>query len=316
MIRFTLLSTVFCAYAIGVLFCQSATAGAMQLTQALMLLDVNDDSVFDEQDTDIDLAFGLTSSEVMGTTTADVDGSTAGSNYDYTFDAAAAVTDFGGVELSALLTGNGPNTSIDLLSAAIVMTDEYANASNIAQHVSARVAVNPATIELDDAVNSLAAYQVVLLADNLGNVDATEDENDLLDLLGGDINDFDVFEMGTAIVQTDAAGNASFAETGFDLGGSYDPAERLLEVPFSVQHFELGTLEPGDRMVIAAFAAVQLTMGSGDSMTAQVSGGPSTTPLLDVRLAPVPEPASCLLLATGPLLMMAVGRRRSPRRGC
>lgn len=302
--------TIVSACLLGMLSAHTASAGALQLAASISFLNVPNGPM--EQDDDVDLAFGLTVNDVVGTTVADVDGSTAGANFDYSFETFATVTNFDKLNQSTFVTGSGPTVgAINALSEVAIITDEFANTSNFPQTATARIAVHPASLEIDNAVNAIVAYQILLLTTNLGNVGASTTEETLLDRLGGPIDEFEYFLTGLTGVATDSGGNAEFLEDGFSLNATFNATEPSVDVPLSVRNFNLGVLEPGDRLAVGYITVLQSALGSGENAFAMAASPRTSPPLLDVRLQRVPEPGTGLLLIVTVLVALARGRRRA-----
>jgi len=123
-------------------------------------------------------------------------------------------------------------------------------------------------------------------------------------------------------IQSDAAGALTFRQAGLsdlDLGATFDPLLRLVEIPFSFQTIDLGILQPGDRLLLGYSARISVTQdGDAEGIFAHFSdpfdlgaNGPldsvTLTPL-DTMATQVPGPASLPLLGGGLVLLMVARR--------
>jgi hypothetical protein len=112
------------------------------------------------------------------------------------------------------------------------------------------------------SASNVITFTLEVGAQNLGPAGASnqrsafESDTRITAGFGGAGGFFDGFEGGryTATLSSNASANLSFSdlvEGGLDLGAVFDPVNRSVEIPFSLQSLDLGVLDPGDRLLLA-----------------------------------------------------------------
>ena len=102
---------------------------------------------------------------------------------------------------------------------------------------------------------------------------------------------------------------------GLNLGATFDNMFQV-EIPLSLQTLDLGTLQPGERLLLGYRATITIEHnGAAEGMIGQyadpltLSGEPNPVFRLDgVTITPVPEPRMALLCVAG-LAIIALRRR-------
>lgn len=193
--------------------------------------------------------FGVTSGDIN----AEVFAQVAGSNGFGPYAAGAAAGRFGSLAAATRIL---QETATGAFSGArvLIASDEVVNVTGQAQSAVANFIVDGGFLQ-----GVRADYRLVIGAANLGSVGITTTRSDLerLLFLVDEPFFFHAAFASQGSVNADAAGHIQYvrvtvpnATVNSDLGATFDPVNRRLDIPLSAQSLDLGTLEPGDRLLL------------------------------------------------------------------
>jgi hypothetical protein len=280
---------------------------------------------------DTDDVFVPTSGDVTTNIFAGIGGTGSGSP-GYFGNASAGI--FGDVGLSAGIFGVGQGSQLG--AEVVIGSDEFVNVSGRPVNVEAAFIVDGGFIQDFFTFDTTVTFTLEVGAQNLGMA-GPETSRTVMEgatrqaaAFGGTGGFFPGYEGGryTATYSVDANRNRSFSDTvegGLDLGAVFDPAEpsgMVVDIPLSLQTLDLGTMLPGDRLLlgyVARFDIVQngISEGiyAGFSDPLQLSGNGIRNALTftpaDQTVA-VPAPTPLPLMAAG-LIGLGFVRRRFQR---
>jgi hypothetical protein len=269
---------------------------------------------------DSDEVFVPTSADVTTNILAAVPGGAQNLGY----FAQSSAGSFGQVGLSAGAFGVRPGSEV--FSEVLIGSDEFVNTTGVPQHVQANFIVDGGSIADFFSTDTTVTFTLDVGAENVGS-DGPEMRRAFAEAairdaatFGGAGGFFPGFEGGSyeAIYATDSSGSPSFADTfegGLDLGAIFDPGSDIkVDIPLSLQSLDLGTVQPGDRLMLgyrAAFLIEQDGVSEGifadfsdplqlsnNSILSSLSFTPVDQP------SDVPSPAGLPLLAGGLLVLL------------
>jgi hypothetical protein len=257
--------------------------------------------------------FGVTSTDITRDIFAQI-----GAFPDLGYQATSSAGRFGSVWLSAALNQSGV-VSVD--SRVIVASDEFVNLTGAPQQATANFIIDGGFLLLDGGRNARATYHLSPLGANLGNVPIETDQSRFAFL---NTPCFPVCpEFSTSgVLEADASGNLSFMQFGEDIGATFKPPG-LVDIPLSFQSFDLGIVNPSDRLYLKYDFILStevgthipiLTPGAAEGIFAQfsdpfnLSGHPvlPTITLQPLQQPPtvIPEPSTFILIVVGALVLL------------
>jgi hypothetical protein len=254
-------------------------------------------------DSDEQQVFAATSAGITTNILAQVSGSTGFGPY----SGAAAAGAFGDVGLATRILEEVPTGEMSA-ARVLIASDEFVNVTGAPRAAAARFIVDGGSLQ-----GARASYRLIVGASNLGNVPITTSLDDLEFLLTF-VDALFFFDSGFAsqgTLRTEAGvsqygvfNDPSATQTS-DLGAVFDPALRRVDIPLSLQTFEIGILQPGDRLLLFYSLYLESATVGGVSASALFSDplsldGNANFPQVSLRpLAAIPEAATLPLLALG-----------------
>jgi hypothetical protein len=268
--------------------------------------------------TDQQQVFAATSAEISTNVLAQV----AGFNGFGPFSASAAAGAFGNVGLASRMVQEVA-TGVFSGARVLIASDEFVNVTGAPQSAVARFIVDGGLL-----AGAQASYRLVVGARNLGNAALTTelDDLELLIFLADNLFFFDTGFASQGSLRTQGGvsqysvfNNPSATETS-DLGAAFDPANRRVDIPLSLQSFDLGVLNPGDRLLLfyslyletAAIGGPVATASFSDPLTLAGNVNFPTVVFRDAHIA-APEASALSLLVVG-LACLCLRRRLAERR--
>jgi hypothetical protein len=248
--------------------------------------------------------------------------------------ATASAGTFGQVGLDTRVFSVSPGSTLS--AEVLIGSDEFVNVFGMPVNVSSNFIIDGGFINDPFSTGTTIRFSLQVGAQHLGvapletNAFVMEVDSRVTANLGGAGGFFDGFDGGSyvATYTTDAAAAPSFSfevRGGLDLGAEFDAAGRSVQIPFSLQSLDLGTLLPGERLLLAYRAEISITQGIAEGIFAGFSdpfglGGSSIlgslifTPLDQPPPGgSIPSPGSLWLLAAGLLALLGVGRARGQK---
>lgn len=226
-----------------------------------------------------------------------------------------------GVSFEATGVAEPANAPDNTLSARVLIgSDEFVNHTGATQSVRATAIIDGGLLHLVAANMELSYELSVGIFDLEMEPISTSEISTLVD--AGIAAGFGVHAGGSLI------GDASFATTFTSFGGGLDatfnPTTGMLDIPVSVQSFDLGTIEPGHRFAVGYEFKMQLRPRTGNQGILEIARAQYSDPLnvpnypaFTVSFTPttaIPEPSSLVLLSIGGLALLGYGRTRRTRR--
>jgi hypothetical protein len=263
--------------------------------------------------------------EIFGTTSGDINRdilAQIGLLGRYNVTAAAGRFGQVGLQVGNLSAGTGST----LTAKVLVGSDEFVNAFGVPARVRTQFIVDGGRLLDAFSTNTNVTFELQVGADNMGVAEPLPDlilpgfaegAAGLGHLLAGG-------GRYTATLSTDVGGNRSFTSSflgGLDLGATFDGI-REVEIPLSLQTLELGTLLPGERLLIGYLATITIGQnGAAEGISGTFSDPFTLTgepnPILalgGVVQTPIPEPHAATLVIAG-LLLIGCARCRRIRPG-
>ncbi|MCI0332518.1 MAG: PEP-CTERM sorting domain-containing protein [Planctomycetes bacterium] len=227
----------------------------------------------------------------------------------------ASIDRFGAVGLDLLTIGDFPGIMTDdcCVEATVeIASDEFVNISSLPVRVISRVVVDGGQIRMSGATNVEASYALRVGMLNLGH-------EDLYDLLSLDFLYFHTSAFlalgfdslrGIGDLTADSQSNVTFSGGLNRLNATFNPVTETLDIPLSIQTFDLGVLGPGERGLVAYKFVFQVEKGpfSNDpgfvgevGLRARYSDPLNLTgnPAFTIEFVPIPEPSSLVLAGLG-----------------
>lgn len=280
---------------------------------------------------DTDDVFVPTSGDVTTNIFAGIGGTGSGSP-GYFANASAGI--FGDVGLNAGAFGVGQGSQLG--TEVVIGSDEFVNVSGRPVNVEAAFIVDGGFIQDFFTFDTTVTFILEVGAQNLG-VTGPETDSSAMEVatrqaagFGGAGGFFSGYEGGryTATYSVDANRNRSFSDTvegGLDLGATFNPTPGpgdmsiVVDIPFSLQTLDLGTMLPGDRLLLGYVARIEIEQdgisegiyaGFSDPLQLSNNGIRNSLTFTPVsQTVAVPAPASLPVMAAG-LVGLGFVRRR------
>lgn len=270
--------------------------------------------------------------EVFGITSADITrniGAQIGSFPALGYQATSSASQFGSVGLSAALTGGGV---VSVFSSVFVASDEFVNLTGVPQRATANFIIDGGSMFVIAGRNARATYDLSLIGANLGNVSIETDQSRFKFLpIGSPGFPFLPEFLTSGVLEADASGNLSFISNGEDIGATFSPPG-LVEIPLSFQSFDLGIVNPGDRLYLEYEFSLSTEVGTvvfppdpndpplltpgvaegifaGFSDPFNLAGHPVLPTITLQPLQAIPEPSTFVLLCLGALVPLGCAWR-------
>lgn len=273
-------------------------------------------------DEGVDEIFGVGSADI----TSDLLSNIFGEGATFQYGATSSAGRFGSVGLRANDSGFGIN---QVTSRVLVASDEFVNLLGTPQQAVANFVIDGGFLSHSGGQNSRAEYDLDLSVFNLGNVPTVTGQDTFKNLLRSSSGGRSFDSRG--LLEADVSGNLSFLLSGEDIGAAFDDPSTV-RIPLSFQSFDLGTVNPGDRLLLVYDLQLSARIGSDvNSLTTLIPGSAegiftqfsdpfnlSGIPVLPTitfapAQTPVPEPASLTLFGIGALSLGACRWRRRKR---
>jgi len=197
--------------------------------------------------------FGLTSADITTDILAQIDGTIRFGFY----NAASAASRFGNVGLASNMISEVSSGEFNA-ARVLIVSDEFSNPFGVPQTVTANFIIDGGELQVFGA-DVHADYRLVVGAKNLGNVPMSSSLLELQSLIFLADNPFfmDATFASQGRLETSFSGNTTFTTYSIpfatkvsDIGTTFDAASRSVDIPLSFQSLNLGTVLPGDRMLL------------------------------------------------------------------
>jgi hypothetical protein len=236
------------------------------------------------------------------------------------YEISAAAGRFGQVGME-LFAGSGMTGSM-YRAEILVGSDEYVNTFGSPARVRTQFIIDGGQLLDLFSTQTSVTFELKVGAENRGIAPAETSQSfmDSASRFAADFGAVGLYPGGgyTATLASDASGNLTYTNSfsgGMDLHATFD-GDRTVEIPLSLQTLELGTLLPGERLLVGYQASLTIERnGVVEGIFADFSdpftldGEPNPVfALAGVTITPVPEPGIALLCLVG--LAVVAARKR------